>query len=554
MTSTFGSSPNAATGGFGQQQQFSATGYGSSSTTNTGFGSSNSGFGASNASAATGFGTSSSGFSSQPSNTNTNPSGFGGGGGYGNSNNFNNNASNLGSGFGNTGTSGFGSNNNPPFGSQQQPSQGGFNTTTNNNMAPINPFGGAPAAPAPPVSFGASANVVTNNNTSVGGFGSSSGGFGNSSVGDSGGFGNSSAGVGGGFGNLSSSENFGSSSNNNNMPGFANSTSSSGWGASASAPTPSFGSNPFGATASNNNYSNSSTTQDYGTYHQSDGDNDMADASTSAFGQPRFLAHSGGMGGSGSGTLTPVYEEAQMSSASPVPTNDPFSGGGGKSDESRLKAQIEEKKRLLAEKKQKLMERKQRKADKEQSSSSSSSSLNVGATPFVPQPAADASLAERNALRFAKNSGGSSPTPDQLPSDFRKKMERGGGAVETSTTVKDRGDREDFENAVSLVGTCQYMCPDDELLRREQEGDIQLLETPQPGTLHPRNWTMRETVVKVRMYLFYSITYFSTRWVQIESKYANHSIAQLLFFVFVKALSEISSRFQIGCARMGPTS
>lgn len=38
--------------------------------------------------------------------------------------------------------------------------------------------------------------------------------------------------------------------------------------------------------------------------------------------------------------------------------------------------------------------------------------------------------------------------------------------------------RETLETAVSLVGTCPHMCPDEELLRREREGDIQLLETP----------------------------------------------------------------------------
>jgi hypothetical protein len=40
------------------------------------------------------------------------------------------------------------------------------------------------------------------------------------------------------------------------------------------------------------------------------------------------------------------------------------------------------------------------------------------------------------------------------------------------------------------------MCPDDELIRRQKEGDIQLLETPQPGTIHPTTWTLRNTAVK----------------------------------------------------------
>jgi hypothetical protein len=39
------------------------------------------------------------------------------------------------------------------------------------------------------------------------------------------------------------------------------------------------------------------------------------------------------------------------------------------------------------------------------------------------------------------------------------------------------------------------MCPDDELKRRENEGDIQLLETVHPA-IHPAGWTLRNTAVK----------------------------------------------------------
>lgn len=48
----------------------------------------------------------------------------------------------------------------------------------------------------------------------------------------------------------------------------------------------------------------------------------------------------------------------------------------------------------------------------------------------------------------------------------------------------------------SLVGTCVHMCPDDELIRRELESDIQLLEYPDPGGIHPPSWTLRHTAVK----------------------------------------------------------
>jgi hypothetical protein len=39
------------------------------------------------------------------------------------------------------------------------------------------------------------------------------------------------------------------------------------------------------------------------------------------------------------------------------------------------------------------------------------------------------------------------------------------------------------------------MCPDEELLRREREGDIQLLERPDVQ-IHPSSWTLRDTMVK----------------------------------------------------------
>jgi len=56
--------------------------------------------------------------------------------------------------------------------------------------------------------------------------------------------------------------------------------------------------------------------------------------------------------------------------------------------------------------------------------------------------------------------------------------------------------REDLSTAKALVGTCEFFCPDEELLRREGENDIQQLEIPLPGRLHPSNWTLRNTVVK----------------------------------------------------------
>mmetsp|Transcript_1827 Transcript_1827/g.4769 ORF Transcript_1827/g.4769 Transcript_1827/m.4769 type:complete len:1347 (-) Transcript_1827:2062-6102(-) len=40
------------------------------------------------------------------------------------------------------------------------------------------------------------------------------------------------------------------------------------------------------------------------------------------------------------------------------------------------------------------------------------------------------------------------------------------------------------------------MCPDDELQRRENESDVQALEIPLPGILHPPHWTLKDTAIK----------------------------------------------------------
>lgn len=101
----------------------------------------------------------------------------------------------------------------------------------------------------------------------------------------------------------------------------------------------------------------------------------------------------------------------------------------------------------------------------------------------------ETSFAERNAIRFAGNTNQS--TRALMPRDLTEEATN-----YSALRVESRGDRENLESAVSLVGTCPHMCPDEELLRRERESDIQLLETPLPGKLHPPNWTLRDTVVK----------------------------------------------------------
>ena len=103
-------------------------------------------------------------------------------------------------------------------------------------------------------------------------------------------------------------------------------------------------------------------------------------------------------------------------------------------------------------------------------------------------------VAQRNAVRFAESND--TTTRSQLPSDLQD--QQSAEAIAAQTALRNSGGsggREHLENAVSLVGTCTYMCPDEELLRREREGDIQLLERPDIQ-IHPSTWTLRDTMVK----------------------------------------------------------
>jgi hypothetical protein len=112
-----------------------------------------------------------------------------------------------------------------------------------------------------------------------------------------------------------------------------------------------------------------------------------------------------------------------------------------------------------------------------------------------PQSAAEKqSMAEKNAIRFSSNNN-SEAIRVHMPADLRA-MADSNSIDYSSLNIDKREEAQDLENAVSLIGTCMHMCPDEELLRRESEGDIQLLEIPQPGKLHPVGWTLRNTVVK----------------------------------------------------------
>jgi hypothetical protein len=139
-----------------------------------------------------------------------------------------------------------------------------------------------------------------------------------------------------------------------------------------------------------------------------------------------------------------------------------------------LKAKLQAKKKRLEEK------RKRATSQSANRDKSEPTSLDV-----TPPTSPRSSLAARNENRFASKSKQS-----QLKTSATSKL---------STNATDDGEEPeqiDLENAKSLVGICPYMCPDDELKQRQEENDVQLLELPQPGTIHPEGWNLRNTAVK----------------------------------------------------------
>lgn len=191
----------------------------------------------------------------------------------------------------------------------------------------------------------------------------------------------------------------------------------------------------------------------------------------------------------------------------------------GPSEEERLKAMIEEKKRQLQtrieEKKRRLAEKQKLKLQQSGHESQPRDDQDAGtdserrSKPWATDAALSSStfsthsqsLAERNVHRFSQQGqdATASATRSLLPTGMRDSKQQQQPKPYSSTSdisPVQESEREDLENAVSLVGTCPHMCPDDELLRRQLENDIQALEIPSPGTLHPQGWTMRDTVVK----------------------------------------------------------
>ena len=109
-------------------------------------------------------------------------------------------------------------------------------------------------------------------------------------------------------------------------------------------------------------------------------------------------------------------------------------------------------------------------------------------------------LAARNAERFAPKQNLASLS--MLPKELQEQVRNGTdvGSMGQRAPTDDEEDEEPVGrspaiSSKSLQGTCRHMCPDEELLRREREGDIQLLEMPHDA-IHPKGWNLRNTAVK----------------------------------------------------------
>lgn len=412
--------------------------------------------------------------------------------------------------------SGFGGGFAPPANSSPQAFNNAFGSTGGfGNTAGF----GQPASQQPgsgPIVFGSSSNVVPS-------FGSSQPVQGNSGFGQE----NTASGFGQASGGFSSSPFGGSSAQQGfTASGFGNTGSYSNTGASpfggapshppSSFQTPNAGNsvrNPFGGSSvgqsSQNPFGSTSgnTAMSFGASSSL-----MPSVSDKPFGQKDNKSRStrppSGM--SPFGVASRMIDSEEMEDAPAPATNLPFGtpvnvassktrGPPTKLPDTNLRWQtsavdddVETSKQDLLAKLKAKKDRLMRLAEKKNKAKSinEGASLNPNAPVFEPSKVSENnSLAEKNAVRFAGATN--QATRALMPSELA------GASVDyASLRVEGRGDRENLMNAVSLVGTCTYMCPDEELLRRERENDIQLLEIPLPGKLHPSDWTLRNTVVK----------------------------------------------------------
>ena len=441
-----------------------------------------------------------------------------------------------------------------PFGQPQQQSSGfgGFGGGASSSSAPM-VFGTSSTVVT-------NANNTTAPSTQMAGFAPATsttttpGGFGTSSTGFGGGFGNSSdssyTGFGGtAFGGSSNTNNtstgFGGSSHNSNNTsiGFGSThkvwqrtptSSSNDDNAMSSTPAPSSGfgsssSTPFGGAQSSSTMATgtgfgatSSTSTTFGkpssggdsALNTGFGSTDHSTTTSTPFGKriPRKTQGHGGL----SVNATPFHPSEGTDSASTTMDDDDDDGNAEKLAALRAKLQEKKKKLKEAEAKRAKQHQPNEGADVAPPANRNAELAAKNAVRFggggkdKPPPATNnAELAAKNALRFStSNSDRDQTLNNLLPTDLKERSNNSNNnednewstpaqsGDETENDDDDEDDVRDLSNAKSLVGICMSMCPDEELLRREREGDIQLLEVTDPGGLHPKEWTLRDTAVK----------------------------------------------------------
>jgi hypothetical protein len=191
------------------------------------------------------------------------------------------------------------------------------------------------------------------------------------------------------------------------------------------------------------------------------------------------------------------------------------SGAGNDAHLAALRAKIQEKRKKLQRMKQDEGGQQQQQQQQQRAVETTAIVASVGAGGEGRGGEANAALAARNAIRFGilapPTTGGDLDATTTktalgrlLPTDLRDRRSKDedapaarGGAEEDDEDDRveddDDGNEEGggggdldlriLSNARSLVGTCTSMCPDEELLRREKEGDIQLLEVSKVPTV-----------------------------------------------------------------------
>eukprot|EP00984_Skeletonema_dohrnii_P008702 scaffold3246_cov104-Skeletonema_dohrnii-CCMP3373.AAC.4 len=404
--------------------------------------------------------------------------------------------------------------------------------------------------------FGGVSGGNNNNNTATSTpFGSSSTAFGsNPSTNTTGGFGlSASTTVAGGFGSSSSSTTAAAAGANLSAnaaaftPSASSATTTGGFGSSSAAGT--FGGGGgFGASVGggdNNNNSNNNNSSGFGggssnksSFGGGFGGQTVSSSTTTAFGggggfgtpatasTPSTTVFGNNTDGNAGGTNESSSSSFPFGSRIPrkekAPAPQTASGGGseassktssadGDAQLAALRAKIQEKKQRLLDKKKNQQQQQQQQSNSG-ASSGMSPSRTTGRGMSPPRTTTDsdrnAELAAKNAMRFASQQENKALS-SLLPTDLQGRAQASESNDDRTTPVgNDDGNNNDVDdddddlahrnvnNAKSLIGICTSMCPDEELLRREKEGDIQLLEITDPGGLHPTHWTLRDTAVK----------------------------------------------------------